>query len=89
MLSTNDLRPELRKQYLDTNQSQVLKDLIGLIRASKMTYKDIAEKTGVNPRTVACWVDGTTTHPRIITFSAVAALFGYKLELVLDQDRRH
>lgn len=83
-INTN-LRPELRKQHLDLNREPVLDDLIGLIKNSGMKMNALAGKAGVSPTTIGKWLDGTTLHPRISTISAVARVFGYKLQLVLDR----
>lgn len=86
MLSTNNnLRPELRKQHLDLNREPALDDLLTVIKNSGMKVNALADKAGVAPTTIGKWLDGTTLHPRISTLSAVARVFGYKLELVLDR----
>lgn len=85
MLSTNDLRSELRKQHLDLNREPILDELIGIIKNSGMKVNALAEKAGVAPATIGKWLDGTTLHPRISTLSAVARVFGYKLEFMLDR----
>ena len=85
MQMNTDLRPELRKQHLDLNREPVLDDLIGLIKNSGMKMNALADKAGVAPTTIGKWLDGTTLHPRISTLSAVARVFGYKLQLVLDR----
>ena len=85
MQTQTNLRPELRKQHLDLNREPVLDNLIGLIKNSGMKMNALADKAGVASTTIGKWLDGTTLHPRISTLSAVARVFGYKLELVLDR----
>ena len=52
-----------------------------IITDSHMTYKSIAETSGVAEHTIRKWLDGGTKKPQAATFNAVLRACGYKLTI--------
>ena len=63
----------------------LLVQICDIIRASKMTYSQISERSHVNANTISRWVSRETKSPQLLKVAAVALALGYTLVLVPTQ----
>jgi DNA-binding phage protein len=77
--------PDLTSKHMPVVRDEILEDLVGLIRRSSLSAKQIAADAGVSRSTIGKWLDNSTTHPRLHTMSAVAEVLGYKFVLMPQQ----
>jgi len=69
------------KSYSFVNKDPMIDQVRTIIQDSHMTYKAIAEASGVGPHTISKWLDGATKKPQAATFNAVLRACGYKLSI--------
>lgn len=69
------------KSYNFVDKDPMIDQVRTIVRDSQMTYKDIAEGSGVTPQTIRNWLDGATKKPQAATFNAVLRTCGFKLTI--------
>lgn len=69
------------KSYNFTDKDPMIDQVRTIIADSHMTYKSIAETSGVTAYTIRNWLDGGTKKPQAATFNAVLRACGYKLSI--------
>jgi predicted transcriptional regulator len=70
------------KSYNFQDKDPMIDQVRTVIADSQMTYKAIAEESGVTAYTIRKWLDGDTKRPQAATFNAVLRACGYKLSIV-------
>ena len=69
------------KSYNFVDKDPMIDQVRTVIQDTKMTYKTIAEASGVSALTIRKWLDGGTKKPQAATFNAVLRVCGYKLTI--------
>lgn len=69
------------KSYNFVDKDPMIDQVRTIITDSTMTYKAIAEASGVTENTIRNWLDGATKRPQAATFNAVLRVCGYKLTI--------
>lgn len=69
------------KSYSFVEKDPMIDQVRTIISDSHMTYKSIAEASGVGVFTIRKWLDGDTKKPQAATFNAVLRACGYKLTI--------
>ena len=69
------------KSYVFIDKDPMIDQVRTIVRDSHMTYKAIAEISGVTTHTIRNWLDGATRKPQAATFNAVLRACGYKLSI--------
>ena len=69
------------KSYNFVDKDPMIDQVRTIILDSTMTYKSIAEASGVTENTIRNWLDGATKKPQAATFNAVLRACGYKLTI--------
>ena len=69
------------KSYNFIDKDPMIDQVRTIIMDSTMTYKAIAEASGVTENTIRNWLDGATKRPQAATFNAVLRACGYKLTI--------
>lgn len=57
------------------------------INSQRASQEDVAERAGVNSSTLRKWRDGVRS-PRVVELEAVVNVLGYKLKVVLQEERQ-
>jgi DNA-binding phage protein len=69
------------KSYNFIDKDPMIDQVRTVVADSHMTYKAIAEASGVSRHTISGWLDGTTKKPQAATFNAVLRTCGFKLAI--------
>ena len=69
------------KSYSFVDKDPMIDQVRTVIQDAHMTYKAIAEASGVTAPTIRKWLDGDTKKPQAATFNAVLRACGYKLTI--------
>lgn len=69
------------KSYNFVDKDPMIDQVRTVIQDTHMTYKTIAEASGVTAPTIRKWLDGGTKKPQAATFNAVLRACGYKLTI--------
>ena len=69
------------KSYVFIDKDPMIDQVRTVVTDSHMTYKSIAEASGVGRETIRKWLDGATKKPQAATFNAVLRACGYKLTI--------
>lgn len=66
------------KTYSFKTKDPVIDELRTMVKETKMTYKDIHDKSNVSVSTLQNWFHGVTKRPQSATVEAVGRAMGYK-----------
>jgi transcriptional regulator with XRE-family HTH domain len=69
------------KSYSFVDKDPMIDQVRTIILDSTMTYKTLADASGVAEGTIRNWLDGATRKPQAATFNAVLRACGYKLTI--------
>ena len=69
------------KSYNFVDKDPMIDQVRTVVADSHMTYKSIAEASGVGRETIRKWLDGATKKPQAATFNAVLRACGHKLAI--------
>jgi predicted transcriptional regulator len=69
------------KSYSFIDKDPMIDQVRTVIMDTHMTYKAIAEASGVTETTIRNWLDGAVKRPQAATFNAVLRACGYKLSI--------
>jgi predicted transcriptional regulator len=69
------------KSYNFVDKDPMIDQVRTVILDSTMTYRAIADLSGVTETTIRNWLDGSTKRPQAATFNAVLRACGYKLAI--------
>ena len=64
------------KSYLFRDKDPVIDQLRTLVEDSGLHWNEVAERSGVSPRTLYNWFQGDTLRPKFCTANAVARALG-------------
>jgi hypothetical protein len=70
------------KSYNFVDKDPMIDQVRTVVLGSTMTYKAIANASGVAENTIRNWLDGATKKPQAATFNAVLRTCGYKLSII-------
>jgi transcriptional regulator with XRE-family HTH domain len=70
------------KSYSFIDKDPMIDQVRTVIMDTHMTYKAIADLSGVHEGTIRNWLDGAVRRPQAATFNAVLRACGYKLSIV-------
>lgn len=69
------------KSYSFIDKDPMIDQVRTVILDTHMTYKAVAEASGVHEGTIRNWLDGAVKRPQAATFNAVLRACGYKLSI--------
>jgi transcriptional regulator with XRE-family HTH domain len=76
---------KLSQSYNFVDKREAVDELRTVIDDAGLSYKDVAEKSGVTRQTLDRWFMGRTMRPQLPTLNAVGRVFGKRLGWVDDK----
>jgi transcriptional regulator with XRE-family HTH domain len=70
------------KSYNFVDKDPMIDQVRTVIMDTHLTYKAIADLSGVHEGTIRNWLDGAVRRPQAATFNAVLRACGYKLSII-------
>lgn len=70
---------KLYKSYVFRDKDPIIDATRTIVQASKKSYAEIGEASGVSPTTLNNWFQGTTRRPQFCTINAVGRALGHEL----------
>lgn len=77
----------LYKSYSFKDKDPVIDELRILVERSRMSWGEVAEKSGVSSTTIYNWFQGSTLRPQFATAMAVARACGGTFKIVKQRGK--
>lgn len=72
----------LKQSYNFIDKTPIIDELRTALEDLHLSYKEIADRSGVSPTTIHNWFSGKTKRPQVPTLNAVGRLVGWQLKWV-------
>lgn len=76
------MKVHLYKTYLFKNKDPIIDKMRTIIQDEKVSYKELAEKSGVSESTYYAWFHGKTKRPQFASTMATIHALQYEMRLV-------